>query len=119
MNYNQKVGQFGENLAKEYLEKKGYKIISQNIKISFQEIDIIAKHEKMIVFVEVKTRTNKKFGDAEEAVGEQKMRSLSRGIQKYLDVNNLDQKLIRLDLITIDVDKLTKLAKVKHYLDIL
>jgi len=118
MNYNQKIGQFGEGLAKDYLEKKGYKIISQNVKISFQEIDIIAKKDKLLVFVEVKTRTSKTYGEADEAVGNVKITNLMKGIQQYLHVNNLEQEPVRLDMIAIDIDKIKKIAKIKHYLDI-
>lgn len=118
MNYNQKVGRFGEKIACDYLIKKGYKIINQNIKISFQEIDIISRQGKMLVFVEVKTRTNLNYGEAEDVVGEVKINNLKRAIQGYLVANKLSSQNIRLDLIVIDVIKASKTAKIKHYLDI-
>ena len=59
MNYNQKVGQFGEDLAVKYLLKNKYKIIDRNVKISYKELDIIAKIKDKIIFVEVKTGQSK------------------------------------------------------------
>lgn len=119
MKHNQKVGQFGENLACEYLIKKGYKIIQKNVKISFQEIDIIAKLEKLIVFVEVKTRTSNIYGEADETVYEKKTENLKKAIEKYVFINNLNPELTRLDLVAIDINRDKKIAKIKHYLDII
>lgn len=119
MKHNQKVGQFGENLACEYLIKKGYKIIQTNVKISFQEIDIIAKFKKLIVFVEVKTRTSNIYGEADEAVNAKKTENLKKAIEKYIFINNLNPNLIRLDLVAVDINKDKKIAKIKHYLDII
>jgi putative endonuclease len=119
MNYKQKVGQFGENLVCDFLTKKGYKIIAQNVKLGFQEIDIITKKEDLIVFVEVKTRTNNIFGDAELAVDTLKINNLKKAIEKYIVINNLDGENIRLDLVVVDIKKEKKTANIKHYSDIL
>ena len=50
MNYRQQIGYYGETLAIKYLKRKGYKILKRNIRIGHKEIDIIAKHNKDIVF---------------------------------------------------------------------
>ena len=54
-NEQQKIGQVGEDIATNYLKKKGYKILSRNFKTKWGELDIVASHQKTIVFVEVKT----------------------------------------------------------------
>ncbi len=81
MNYRKKIGQFGENLVCDFLTKKGYKIIAQNVKVGFQEIDIISKKDNLIVFVEVKTRTNNNFDEAEFAVDNFKIANLKKAIE--------------------------------------
>ena len=56
MNQRQAFGKAGEQLAAHYLKKKGYKILERNYTCPVGEIDIIGRHKKTIVFVEVKTR---------------------------------------------------------------
>jgi len=118
MNYKQKVGRFGEVLACNYLIRRGYKIIEKNIKISYQELDIIARQQKKIIFVEVKTRASKILGPADEAISSQKIKSLKKAIEEYVYSKNITSKNIRLDLISIDIDRHKKIAKIKHYKDI-
>lgn len=117
MNHNQKVGAFGEKLAKEYLERRGYKIIDTNTRIRHKEIDIIAFKDSILVFVEVKTRTSDKFGSAQEAVVPYKTRKLTKAIEVYLEYfcPKLFYKDIRLDLISIDMDMRKRIAKIKHF----
>ncbi|MDD5031558.1 MAG: YraN family protein [Patescibacteria group bacterium] len=119
VNYRREVGKFGENLAKNYLLKKGYEIIGENVKISFQEIDIIARQEKMLVFIEVKTRLSSAFGGAEDAFDFRKSGYLEKALESYIYKNNLDENLIRLDFISIDLNREKKIAKIKHYKDII
>ncbi len=82
----QKLGKHGEAIAKEYLVKKGYEIVKENFRFQRAETDIIVKDEakKLLVFVEVKTRRNKKFGEPEEAVTEQKMQQLVKSAEGFL-----------------------------------
>jgi len=118
MNYKQKVGQFGEMLAKKYLERQGYEIIEMNLKVSYKELDIIAAKGDFLIFVEVKTRTTSEFS-GEEATGYYKKKSLKYAIIKYLNDNDLWEKEVRADLIVVDINKIKKTAKIKHYKDIL
>lgn len=76
MYYKQQRGKIGEDMATEYLNKKGYKILERNFECRQGEIDIIALDKDEIVFVEVKTRTSKKYGLAAEAVDENKKTSM-------------------------------------------
>ena len=68
MYYKQTEGKSGEDAAVYYLTNLGYLIICRNFKCMQGEIDIIAKDGKNLVFVEVKTRTNTKYGEPKEAV---------------------------------------------------
>ncbi len=117
MHYNQKVGRFGEKLAREYLVKRGYEILNANIKTNYQEIDIVAAKDKELVFVEVKTRTSCRFGEADESVFFNKTKNLRRAVGLYLRQADKKTKYddIRLDLIAINIDRTNKNAKIKHY----
>lgn len=117
MRYNQKVGQFGEGLAREYLIKHKYKIIGANIKINYKEIDIVAVKNKELIFVEVKTRTSRRFGGADESVFTGKTKNLRQAVGLYLRQMDKKNKYsdIRLDLIAIDINRADKSAKIKHY----
>ncbi|MFC1678374.1 YraN family protein [Patescibacteria group bacterium] len=118
MNHNQLVGKFGEKIAEEYLERKGYKILDRNIKTSYQEIDIIAEKQKRIIFVEVKTRTSSIHGYADESLDRRKMINLKKAVNYYLINENLYTDEIGVDLVAVDISKKTKTAKIKHYHDI-
>jgi putative endonuclease len=118
MKYRQKVGKFGEILAKNYLIKHGYKIVDCNVKISYQEIDIVANFKEKIVFVEVKTMASSTFGLAEDNITSRKIQNLKKAIDMYINSKNLDPENIRLDLISIDIDRNKKIAKIKHYRDL-
>ncbi len=112
----QKLGDFGEMLAKNYLIRKGYAIIEQNYQISYQELDIIAKIKKKYVFVEVKTRESG-LEDPENALNHRKTNNLKRAISAYLGKRPWISEF-QLDLIAIRVDKKRKRANIKHYKEI-
>ncbi len=118
MHYNRRVGQFGEELAQKYLERKGHRIIDANVKTSYKEIDIIARRGRMLVFVEVKTRTSGRMGLAEENIGRRKINNLKKAMNHYLRDHPHDENLVQLDFVAIDIDKEDKKARIKHYQDI-
>ena len=118
MNYNQKIGKFGEDLAVKYLHKKGYEIVDLNYRYSNQEIDIIAKIKEKTIFFEVKTRTSAKMGIAEENIDRRKIKNLKKALNAYLVYKNIDQNDAQIDFLAIDLDKFNKTAKIKHYKDI-
>jgi len=119
MTHNQRIGQFGETLAKNYLIKHGYKIIEANVKLSYQELDIVAMKDGQTVFIEVKTRISQFYGPAENAMAFSKLERFRRGLEMYLGHENLNAEQIRADLITVDIDQIKKTAKIKHYKDVI
>lgn len=96
------VGIEGEVLAKEYLEKQGYKILQTNYKNKIGEIDIIAMDNKTLVFVEVKCRSSLKFGLPREAVDERKQYKIRQIATGYLKFKGLYEKInVRFDVIDV------------------
>ncbi|MCR1898126.1 YraN family protein [Irregularibacter muris] len=98
---NIEVGIIGEKEARKFLSKKGYKIIEQNFRCKLGEIDIIAKQEDTIVFVEVKTRKNNLFGTPAQAVNKSKQMKIIKTALYYLKIHNEFSKNIRFDVIEV------------------
>ncbi|MEK9133215.1 MAG: YraN family protein [Patescibacteria group bacterium] len=112
-------GSIGEELACKYLASHGFKIIKKNFTISGGEVDIIAKKADLLVFIEVKTRTNESFGNADESINFAKKRSLKRTVAKYLAKFTSGDVDYRVDLIEIELDRYTSvLVKINHLEDI-
>lgn len=108
--YNKRqVGTEKENLAAEYLKKKGYFIIEKNYRVRQGEIDLIARDSMCIVFIEVKYRANGRSGDALEAVTRAKIRQISKMALFYLNQKkiSIDNTPIRFDVIGINGDMIT------------
>lgn len=103
MNKKQIEGRNGEINATEYLSKIGYKILCNNFRCMQGEIDIIAKDKNELVFVEVKTRKNKKYGEAREAVDIRKQNHILNAAKYYLYKNKLEGVNIRIDVIEVYV----------------
>lgn len=94
-------GNTGENLATDYLEKQGYTILERNFYCKQGEIDIIAKDKNEIVFIEVKSRSNKLFGIPSEAVTKQKIKHLFRTARYFFYKNKMINEYIRFDVVEI------------------
>ena len=98
------LGNLGEALASEAIIKKGYRIIAKNERTPFGEIDIIAKHGRSIVFVEVKTRLTSSLGPAYLSVTRTKMRHIVKNALYYLVRRGLTNTLWRIDVVSIKLD---------------
>lgn len=109
---NKEIGNFGEDVATNFLKEKGYKILEKNFSCKQGEIDIIAKDKKEIVFVEVKTRTNTNYGYPAEAVNVAKQKHIYNSAKYYIHINNLYNEFIRFDIIEIYFIK--KNYKINH-----
>ena len=94
------LGKWGEDLAADYLQRKGYTIIERDWKSSRRDLDIVAKNGDVIVFVEVKTRRNSLYGQPEEAVDYRKLQSLQQAINHYIKFRHIRQE-VRFDIISI------------------
>lgn len=99
-NNSQKQGQEGEKLARNHLLGQGYIILEANWRYKKYEIDIIAKNNQCIVFVEVKTRKSNTFGEPEIFVTKQKQNFLIAAANQYIVQNNIELEA-RFDIIAI------------------
>ena len=107
------LGKQGEELAAEFLGKKGYKILERNWRLGKNEIDIIAADGKYIVVVEVKTRQSAAFGEPETAVTLEKQRALIRAANAYVRYRNIHSE-VRFDILSII---LTKSSEQIHHIE--
>lgn len=108
------LGKDGEEQAARYLIEQGYCILQRNWRSGRHEIDIIAKDGEEHVFIEVKTRRDNEFGNPEDAVSNQKIRSIITATDNYLKQFSIDNQ-VRFDVISIISDG--RKFKIKHYKD--
>jgi putative endonuclease len=97
----QRVGRSGEDLAAEHLERHGYRILARNYRTRQAEIDIIARHRGVIVFVEVKARRDQGYGHPKWAVTPAKQRRISMAALTYLKKQRAMDARARFDVVTI------------------
>src|SRR5215210_4457839 len=94
------IGKAGEKLAAEWLAENGYTILQRNWRYSHYEIDIVAKKDNLLHFVEVKYRSSNFGGYPEEAVNKKKVKDLLCAIDQYLFLNPQHDNF-HLDIISI------------------
>lgn len=102
-NKRQSLGKLGEDLACAELERRGYAILARRYRSRFGEIDIIAKYQQVVVFIEVKARAGDEFGGGAAAVTPWKQRRITQMAVDYLSRNNLHDQPCRFDVVTVDV----------------
>jgi putative endonuclease len=110
MTDNLSTGRIGEEMAAEYLSDKGYSIVEKNYRAGRGEIDLIARLDNLLVFIEVKRRSREKFGFPEEAVSAAKEDIILRTAERYLEEINWTGE-IRFDIIAISG------KKIEHFTD--
>ena len=111
----QRLGETGERMACDRLIEAGYSILTCRFRSRFGEIDIVAKDKESVVFVEVKTRTDRTFGDPAEAVTPQKQQKIVRMAEEYVLLGRLENTHCRFDVVAIDLT--TDPPIVNHYQD--
>ena len=90
----------GEDIAVDYLRRKGYVILDRNWRSGHKEIDIVARDGDVVVFVEVKARASNFYGRPEDAVTRQKMHRLVLAADAYIRYYAIDAD-IRFDVVSI------------------
>ncbi|MCX5901577.1 MAG: YraN family protein [Proteobacteria bacterium] len=96
------LGVRGEDMAVDFLEKKGYTILCRNYRCRSGEIDIVARKKKILCFIEVKTRSTRAFGPPQEAVTPRKQYKISRVALDFLQRHRLENWPARFDVVAVD-----------------
>ena len=96
------LGQQYEQLAADYLQRKGLSLIAQNYQCKAGEIDLIMRDGQTLVFIEVKYRASTAFGGAAAAVTRAKQQKLLRACRWYLQQQRLSDHACRLDVLAIE-----------------
>lgn len=105
------TGKKGEDLAADFLQNEGLQILERNWKNRFEEIDIVALEDDLLVIVEVKTRSSLAFGKPEESVGLRKQRLLVNAAEAYIKKHNSDRET-RFDIVSVIINGST--ANIQH-----
>ena len=107
-------GKKSEIVASQFLKKKGYKILEMNYKNKIGEIDIVAMDKNYLVFVEVKARASKAFGDPVEAVDYRKQQKIRQVAELYLIVKHKTEANCRFDVISILGDEDSQIKHIEN-----
>lgn len=98
------LGKLGEELAAQWLVKNGYTLLHRNWCFKYQEIDIIATKEKMLHFIEVKTRRSNFYGFPEAGVTKKKFRYLKNAADEFV-YRNPGYRWFQYDIMSITIHK--------------
>ncbi len=97
----QSLGSLGESLAGAFLKNKGYSILEKNWRTPYGEIDLVAMQDESIVFVEVKTRSNRSLGPPEISITPRKAEHMRSAAEYYIQQHPDIKSDWRIDLVTI------------------
>lgn len=115
--FNYKKGKLGEGIARDYLIKKGYRIIRQNFQTRFGELDIIAAKDNLLIFIEVKLKAGTDFGRPEEMITQKKLHQIKNTAEIFLMQEKMLEanfKQYRIDAICITLEN-NLIKKLNHY----
>jgi putative endonuclease len=115
---NYKKGKEGEEIAREFLIKKGFKLIESNYSNNLGEIDIIMSDKNWLVFVEVKLKIGDKYGSPEEMINKNKLSQVRRVAESFLVLESAVAKgflKYRIDAVCIVLDEDKTVRSIKHY----
>jgi putative endonuclease len=108
------LGKQGEQIAFDYLRKKGYKILERNYRFRHLEVDLIAAYDGFLVVVEVKTRNSDFMAGPEITVTKQKQKAIVKVANAYIHENEIDPDT-RFDIISILLNQ--KQMTIEHFQD--
>ena len=99
------TGILGEKLARDFLKKRGYRILETNYRCPEGEIDIVAKQKDYLVFIEVRTKKSLEFGSPEESITPAKRKRMTAAAFHYRQIHNNLPPLWRIDVVAVELDQ--------------
>ena len=109
-----RLGNWGERVARNFLVEKGYRVLETGFRSAWGEVDIVARHEEELVFVEVRTRRGTALGTPQESVTRAKARRLTATAQSYMEERAVAGADWRIDLISIVLDSRGLVQELSH-----
>lgn len=114
MKISNPVAVIGEDLACEFIKKKGYKIIERNFRKGYGEIDIVTVQGRILILVEVKTRTSIAYGTPIESIGYFKLNTLIKTAEFYSYLHPELPTALRIDAISVMLDANREVSYIEH-----
>ena len=107
------TGILGEQLARGFLEKRGYHIRETNYRCPEGEIDIVAEHGDSLVFIEVRAKGSLEFGTPEESITPAKMERLRAVAAHYRQTHDNLPSSWRIDVVAVELDRKHKVSRIE------
>ncbi len=107
------TGILGEKLAQGFLKKRGYRILETNYRCARGEIDIIARHNEYLVFVEVRTKMSLDFGSPEESITQTKRVKIKAAATYYQQTHKNLPQLWRIDMVAVELNQKARLSRIE------
>lgn len=95
------LGRRGEDLAAEWLQERGWELLERNFRLGHKEIDIVARRDDLVAFVEVKTRAGLGWGHPFESITRAQRREIARVATAWIDRHGPRGCLYRFDAIAV------------------
>lgn len=109
------LGRLGETEAARYLQENSFKLLHTNFRSKVGELDIVAKKNDTVVFVEVKSRIGDIRGKPYEAVTPRKISHIKRAAHAYLLQNDINNAPLRIDVVSIEYNQDLTIKELKHF----
>ena len=106
------LGANGEEVAAAFLASRGWSVVARNYRVREGEIDLIARRDDVLAFVEVKTRRSRKFGTPAEAVTYRKQTRIRTLPRRYLQDSGAHARILRFDVIEVEMAR--DVVRVNH-----
>ncbi len=113
MTYNKTIGDLGEAAVEKFIRKKHYRILERKFESKYGEIDIIAKHKKTLIFIEVKTRSSKAYGGGIGAVNFHKRHNIILTSRVYMKNKGYVGER-RYDIAQVYLDENKKVSEINY-----
>jgi putative endonuclease len=118
MTYQKKIGDFGESLAADYLQRKGYLLLDRQYTTRYGELDLVMQELDTVVFVEVKTRTSSTYGLPEVSITAEKIEKIQNAALLWLQAHPCAPDDWRVDAVAVLLDHQNALRDLQHFANI-